>query len=191
MSGPLNVTETALPGVLVLEPAIHRDTRGAFMEIFHERAYRDQAGIRLPFVQDNFSISGRNVLRGLHFQRRRPQGKLIIALAGGIFDVVVDIDPDSTHFGTHVAIELSVDNRRQLWVPPGYAHGFCVTTPSAHVLYKCTDYYDPGDEGGLAWDCPRLAIPWPVRAPVLSPKDRSHPGLTPGRATGPRRPKAP
>lgn len=173
----MNIIETALPGVLIIEPSVIGDARGFFMETFSVRRYRDEAGIALPFVQDNASQSGRGVLRGLHFQRTRPQGKLIQAIAGSVFDVAVDIDPDSPTFGRHAVVELSAGNHRQAWIPPGYAHGFCVTSESATLQYKCTDYYDPADEWGLAWNCPDLAIPWPVDDPILSDKDRRHPGL--------------
>jgi dTDP-4-dehydrorhamnose 3,5-epimerase len=173
----MKVIPTRLPGVCLLEPDIHRDARGYFLESYHARRLREQAGIDLDFVQDNLSHSHRGVLRGLHFQRRHPQGKLIQVLVGTIHDVVVDIDPHSATFGTHAAIELSAEQARQLWIPPGYAHGFCVTSDTALVHYKCTAYHDPADEGGLAWNCPRLAIPWPLRDPILSDKDRRHPGL--------------
>ncbi len=173
----MKVADTALPGVRVIEPQVFGDARGFFLESFSARRYREEAGIELDFVQDNVSRSARGVLRGLHFQRTRPQGKLIQVIAGAVFDVAVDIDPRSATFGQHVAVELSADNHRQIWIPPGYAHGFCVTSEAAIFQYKCTDYYDPADEGGLAWNCPDLAIPWPIRDPILSDKDRRHPGL--------------
>jgi len=173
----MKITDTALPGVRVIEPQVFGDARGFFLESFSVRRYRDEAGIDQPFVQDNVSRSTQGVLRGLHFQRTRPQGKLIQVIEGTVFDVAVDIDPRSATFGQHVAVELSADNHRQIWIPPGYAHGFCVTSASAIFQYKCTDYYDPADEAGIAWDCPDLAIPWPTRDPVLSDKDRHHPGL--------------
>lgn len=173
----MKVADTALPGVRVIEPRVFGDARGFFLESFSARRYREEAGIELDFVQDNVSRSARGVLRGLHFQRTRPQGKLIQVIAGAVFDVAVDIDPRSATFGQHVAVELSADNHRQIWIPPGYAHGFCVTSEAAIFQYKCTDYYDPADEGGLAWNCPDLAIPWPILDPILSDKDRRHPGL--------------
>jgi len=173
----MNVIETALPGVRIIEPRVFGDTRGFFLETFSAQRYRDEAGIDLPFVQDNLSHSVRGVLRGLHFQRTRPQGKLIQVVQGTVFDVAVDIDPQSPHFGRHVAVELSGDSHRQIWIPPGYAHGFCVTSDTATFQYKCTDYYDPADEGGVAWNCPRLDIPWPIRNPTLSDKDRRLPAL--------------
>jgi dTDP-4-dehydrorhamnose 3,5-epimerase len=173
----MNVIETALPGVRIIEPRVFGDARGFFLESFSARRYRDEAGIEQPFVQDNLSHSVRGVLRGLHFQRSRPQGKLIQVVQGTVFDVAVDIDPRSPHFGRHVAVELSGDSHRQIWIPPGYAHGFCVTSDTATFQYKCTEYYDPADEGGVAWNCPRLNIPWPIRNPTLSDKDRRLPPL--------------
>ncbi|ATI01019.1 MULTISPECIES: dTDP-4-dehydrorhamnose 3,5-epimerase [Alcaligenes] len=168
---------THLPGVLIIEPRVFNDERGFFKESFNAARYQAVAGIESAFIQDNQSYSKGSVLRGLHFQKTRPQGKLISVTRGAIFDVVVDIDPRSTTFGQYVGLELSQDNHRQLWVAPGYAHGFCVLSDEADISYKCTDYYQPDDEGGLAWDCPRLAINWPIQNPVLSAKDRSHPGL--------------
>lgn len=173
----MNILTTSLPGVLIIEPRVFSDERGLFKETFSQERYREQAGITLPFVQDNYSRSGQNVLRGLHFQRTRPQGKLISVTRGAVFDVAVDIRPESETFGHYVGIELSQANHRQLWVPPGYAHGFCVLSEEADLSYKCTDYFHPDDEGGLAWNCPRLAIAWPVLQPLLSPKDSHHPGL--------------
>lgn len=174
----MKVIDTALPGVRVIEPQVFSDARGSFLESFSARRYREDVGITLEFVQDNISHSVYGVLRGLHFQRRRPQGKLIQVTAGAVFDVVVDIDPRSATYGRHVATRLSADNRRQIWIPPGYAHGFCVISESATFQYKCTDYYDPRDDSGLAWNCPELAIPWPIDDPILSDKDRRHPGLS-------------
>ncbi|MGO3713198.1 dTDP-4-dehydrorhamnose 3,5-epimerase [Alcaligenes aquatilis] len=173
----MNIMTTSLPGVLIIEPRVFSDERGFFKETFSQKRYCEQAGITLPFVQDNYSRSGRHVLRGLHFQRTRPQGKLISVTRGTIFDVAVDIKPESDTFGHYVGVELSEGNHRQLWLPPGYAHGFCVLSEEADLSYKCTDYYHPNDEGGLAWNCPQLAIAWPIRQPRLSPKDNSHPGL--------------
>ncbi|CAM5198794.1 dTDP-4-dehydrorhamnose 3,5-epimerase OS=Castellaniella defragrans OX=75697 GN=HNR28_002129 PE=3 SV=1 [Castellaniella defragrans] len=173
----MNIIDTPLPGVRLIEPQVFGDARGFFLESFSARRYRDEAGIRLAFVQDNVSRSGRGVLRGLHFQRRHPQGKLIQVLEGSAFDVIVDIDPRSATFGQHAAAVLSADNHRQLWIPPGYAHGFCATSDTLLLQYKCTAYYDPEDEAGIAWNCPRLAIPWPIQTPTLSEKDRRLPGL--------------
>ncbi len=173
----MEVMATALPGVLLIRPRVFGDERGFFLETFSAERYRQVAGIRLPFVQDNHSRSRRGVLRGLHFQRTRAQGKLVGVARGSVFDVAVDIDPASPTCGRHVGVELSDANHLQLWVPPGYAHGFCVLSEVADVVYKCTHYYHPEDEGGLAWNCPRLGIPWPIDAPLLSAKDRGYPGL--------------
>jgi len=173
----MKVIDTPLPGVRIIEPQVFGDARGFFVESFNARRYRDEAGLELAFVQDNTSRSRRDVLRGLHFQRQHPQGKLIQVIEGSAFDVTVDIDPRSRTFGRYFAVELSADNHRQLWVPPGYAHGFCVTSDTLLLQYKCTAYYDPEDEAGIAWNCPRLAIPWPVQAPILSKKDQHLPGL--------------
>jgi dTDP-4-dehydrorhamnose 3,5-epimerase len=173
----LDVKTTALPGVLLIRPRVFGDERGFFLETFSAERYRAQAGIDLPFVQDNHSRSRRGVLRGLHFQRAHPQGKLVSVARGRVYDVAVDIDPDSPTCGRYVGVELSDANHWQLWIPPGYAHGFCVLSEEADFTYKCTDYYRPGDEGGLAWNCPRLAIDWPLDDPQLSARDSAYPGL--------------
>jgi dTDP-4-dehydrorhamnose 3,5-epimerase len=173
----VDVMATALPGVLLIKPRVFGDTRGFFLETFSAERYRALVGIALPFVQDNHSRSQQGVLRGLHFQRTRPQGKLVSVTRGAVFDVVVDIDPASPTCGQYVGVELSDTNHHQLWVPPGYAHGFCVLSMEADFVYKCTDYYDPADEGGLAWNCPRVGIDWPVRDPALSAKDSRYPSL--------------
>lgn len=172
----MKVIETQLAGVLIIEPKVFGDHRGFFLETFQVERYRD-AGIGLPFVQDNHSRSQRGVLRGLHFQRSRPQGKLVSVSRGAVYDVAVDIKPDSPTCGQYVGVELNDENHRQLWVPPGYAHGFCVISEIADFQYKCTDYYCPEDEGGLLWNDPELSIPWPVAEPLLSAKDRSNPAL--------------
>jgi dTDP-4-dehydrorhamnose 3,5-epimerase len=174
----MQVLQTKLPGVVIIEPKVFRDERGFFLETYHARRY-SEAGLELPFVQDNHSRSGKDTLRGLHFQRTKPQGKLVRAIAGKIFDVAADIDPASATFGTWVGVFLSEDNFRQLYVPPGYAHGFCVVSDVAEVEYKCTEFYDQSDEGGVMWDDPVLAIDWPTRVPVLSQRDLSHPRLRP------------
>ena len=173
----MDVMATALPGVLLIRPRVFGDERGFFLETFSAERYRDAAGIVLPFVQDNHSRSRRGVLRGLHFQRTRPQGKLVSVARGRVFDVVVDVNPDSPTCGRYVGVELSDADHLQLWIPPGYAHGFCVLSEEADFTYKCTDYYHPEDEGGLAWNCPRVGIDWPLRDPQISPKDRAYPGL--------------
>ncbi|AMR67622.1 dTDP-4-dehydrorhamnose 3,5-epimerase [Aquipseudomonas alcaligenes] len=172
----MKVIETQLPGVLIIEPKAFGDHRGFFLETFQVERYREH-GIDLPFVQDNHSRSARGVLRGLHFQRTRPQGKLVSVSRGAVYDVAVDIDPQSATCGQFVGVELNDENHRQLWVPPGYAHGFCVLSEVADFQYKCTDYYQPEDEGGLLWNDPDVGIPWPVAEPQLSSKDQLNPRL--------------
>lgn len=172
----MKVIETALPGVLIIEPKAFGDHRGFFLETFQVERYRE-AGITLPFVQDNHSRSQRGVLRGLHFQKTRPQGKLVSVSRGAVYDVAVDIDPSSATYGQFVGVELNDDNHRQMWVPPGYAHGFCVLSEVADFQYKCTDFYLPADEGGLAWNDPDVGISWPIEAPQLSAKDANNPRL--------------
>lgn len=172
----MKVIETQLAGVLIVEPKVFGDHRGFFLETFQVERYRD-AGIGLPFVQDNHSRSQRGVLRGLHFQCTRPQGKLVSVSRGAVYDVAVDINPDSPTCGQYVGVELNDENHRQLWVPPGYAHGFCVLSEVADFQYKCTDYYQPEDEGGLLWNDPDVGIPWPVAEPQLSAKDQLNPRL--------------
>jgi dTDP-4-dehydrorhamnose 3,5-epimerase len=174
----MQVTPTEIPGVLVLEPRVFADDRGSFFESFNARAFAEAVGWEVAFVQDNQSTSRRHVLRGLHYQEPHPQGKLVRALAGAIFDVAADIRPGSPTFGHWVGVELSAENRRQLWVPEGLAHGFLVLSESADVLYKTTDFYAPGCEKCLRWDDPTLAIQWPLAAPpVLSPRDAAAPLL--------------
>ncbi len=172
----MKVIKTALPGVLIIEPKVFGDHRGFFLETYHTERYRE-AGIGLSFVQDNHSRSPRGVLRGLHFQRTRPQGKLVGVTRGAVYDVAVDIDPGSPTCGQFVGVELNDENHRQLWIPPGYAHGFCVLSDVADFQYKCTDLYLPQDEGGLLWNDPDLGIPWPVSNPQLSAKDQANPSL--------------
>ena len=168
----MNVVATEIPGVLLLEPRVFTDDRGAFFESFNAAAFAAAVGRPVSFVQDNQSTSRRHVLRGLHYQEPRPQGKLVRVVAGAIFDVAADIRPGSPSFGRWVGIELSAENRRQLWVPEGLAHGFLVLSESAEVLYKTTDFYAPGCEKCLRWDDPTLGIRWPLSAPpLLSPRD--------------------
>ncbi len=167
---------TELPGVLIVEPDVHRDARGFFLETWHERKYAE-GGISGPFVQHNHSLSCRGTLRGLHAQIRHPQGKLVRASDGEMFDVAVDIRRGSPSCGRWVGVVLSGENFRQLWIPPGFAHGFCVLSARLHVEYKCTDFYDRGDELTVAWDDPDLGIAWPVTTPSLSEKDKSAPRL--------------
>jgi dTDP-4-dehydrorhamnose 3,5-epimerase len=165
-----------IPDVIVVEPDVHRDARGYFLETYHADKY-SAGGVPGPFVQDNHSRSVAGTLRGLHLQVRRPQGKLIRVVEGEIFDVAVDVRRGSPTFGRWVAHTLSSENFRLCWVPPGCAHGFCVLSPVAQVEYKCTDVYDPGGEIGIAWDDPALAIRWPIAHPLLSDRDRHHPTL--------------
>jgi dTDP-4-dehydrorhamnose 3,5-epimerase len=172
----VNVVETQLPGVLIIEPDVFGDHRGFFKETFQIERYQE-AGIDLPFVQDNHSRSQRGVLRGLHWQKTRPQGKLVSCSLGTVFDVIVDVNPSSETFGTYVGVELSDTNHRQLWIPPGYAHGFCVLSETADFQYKCTDLFFPEDEGGLIWNDLEVSIEWPVESPKLSKKDLSLPTL--------------
>lgn len=172
----MKISETALPGVLLIELQIFADARGSFMETWRWDRYEEQ-GIPVRFVQDNVSFSLHGVLRGLHFQNPHGQGKLIQALQGEIFDVAVDIRVGSPTFGHWVSVTLSQDNRRQLYVPEGFAHGFCVVSQTAVVSYKCTDVYHPPSEGGILWNDPDLNIAWPIAHPLLSPKDAAFPPL--------------
>lgn len=172
----LKYAEQGLSGVLLIEPQVFEDARGFFMETYHRVKYKE-AGIDRLFVQDNLSHSRRNTLRGLHYQLRHPQGKLIYVVAGEILDMVVDIRRGSPTFAKWLGIRLSAQDRRQLYVPEGFAHGFCVLSEFADVIYKCTDLYAPGDEYGILWSDPDLAIPWPVVSPILSPKDAIYPCL--------------
>jgi dTDP-4-dehydrorhamnose 3,5-epimerase len=167
---------TDLPGVLVIEPDVHQDPRGFFLETYHAAKYRE-GGIGAPFVQDNHSRSIRGTLRGLHLQPGRPQGKLIRVVEGEIYDVAVDVRPRSPTFGRWVAVTLSAENFKQCYVPPGFAHGFCVLSQDAQVEYKCTDLYEPASEIGVAWNDPMLSIPWPITEPLLSERDRRNPTL--------------
>lgn len=172
----MRVTETSLPGVLLIEPVVHRDGRGFFVETYHADRYR-QHGIAAPFVQDNHSRSIQGTLRGLHLQLQRPQGKLIRVIEGEIVDVAVDVRRGSPAFGRWVSVTLSADDFHQVYVPPGFAHGFYVVSPIAQVEYKCTDVYDPASEIGIAWNDPAIGIAWPARAPLLSARDSAHPTL--------------
>lgn len=172
----MKVTPTALPGVLIIEPPVFEDERGFFLEAFHAERYRQEAAIDLPFVQDNQSRSTRGVLRGIHAQTPA-QGKLVCVTRGEIFDVVVDIAPRSPTFGRWVAVTLTDANHRQIWIPPGYAHGFAVVSDTADVGYKCTAYYGAQAEIGVIWNDPDLAIPWPIDDPILSDRDRRLPAL--------------
>jgi dTDP-4-dehydrorhamnose 3,5-epimerase len=172
----VRVVLTDLPGVLIVEPELFADGRGFFMETYHAERYREH-GIEGPFVQDNHSRSVEGTLRGLHLQIRRPQGKLVRVIEGEVYDVSVDVRRGSPTFGRWVAVTLTGENFKQCFVPPGFAHGFCVVSPIAQIEYKCTDFYDPSSEIGIAWNDPGLAIAWPVRDPLLSARDRQHRSL--------------
>lgn len=172
----VNVLETGLPGVLLLEPKVFGDQRGFFLETFQAERYAG-IGITAPFVQDNWSRSTRGTLRGLHFQDPHAQGKLVQVVRGSVYDVAVDVRRGSPTFGRWVGHELSEENKRQLWVPAGFAHGFVVTSADCDFLYKCTDYYRPEAERAIAWNDPALAIPWPFTEPILSAKDADAPLL--------------
>ena len=169
----------AIPDVVLVRPKVFGDTRGFFFEIWEARKFA-QAGITAQFVQDNYSRSVQYTLRGLHYQIQQPQGKLVRVTRGEVFDVAVDLRRNSPSFGRHVTAILSADNQQQLWIPPGFAHGFYVLSESAEFFYKCTDYYAPEHERTLSWDDPTLAIPWPLgeEAPILSPKDRQGKNLS-------------
>lgn len=169
----MKFVNTELEGVIRIEPAVHSDGRGYFMETWQARRFRD-AGIDAEFVQDNFSQSSKNTLRGLHFQIQYPQGKLLRVVAGEVFDVAVDLRRSSPNFGKWVGEILSAENRHQLWVPPGFAHGFMVLSETAEIEYKCTDYYAPEFERSIRWDDPDIGIEWPLplgEQPILSSKD--------------------
>lgn len=166
----MKVLETELPGVVIIEPAVHGDARGFFLESWHARRYAEY-GLAATFVQDNHSRSSRGVLRGLHYQLRQPQGKLVRVVSGEVFDVAVDIRKGSPTFGRWSGVTLTAENHRQIYVPPGFAHGFCVVSDVADFLYKCTDYYAPEDERGIRWDDPDIGIAWPDMQYALSEKD--------------------
>lgn len=168
----MQVTPTAIPDVLLIEPKVFGDERGFFFESYNEEAFKKATGLDVRFVQDNHSKSAQGVLRGLHYQVEQPQGKLVRVTQGAVFDVAVDIRKDSKTYGLHVTCELSADNKRQLWIPPGLAHGFLVLSESAEFLYKTTDYYAPAHERCISWNDPTLAIAWPLtEAPLVSAKD--------------------
>jgi len=186
----MRVVATALEGVRIIEPHVFPDARGFFLESYHAERYA-QAGLPERFVQDNHSRSARGTIRGFHYQLRRPQGKLVRVVHGVVFDVAVDIRRGSPTFGKWVGVELSADNKRQLFIPGGFAHGFCVLADSSEVEYKCTDYYVPDDQHGVRWDDPTIGIPWPTADPVLSDADRAYPLLAPTREDLPRYDAAP
>ncbi len=169
---PYTVTPTDLPGVLILEPKVFGDARGFFFESFNQRDFAQATGLDVQFVQDNHSRSVRGVLRGLHYQIQHPQGKLVRVTQGEVFDVVVDLRRSSPNFGQWVGVVLSAENHRQLWVPPGFAHGFMVTSDSAEFLYKTTDYWYPEHERSLLWNDPTVNVQWPLQGlPQLATKD--------------------
>jgi len=169
----MNIIDTKIKDAVIIEPLVFGDSRGFFLETFQAQRYLDQAGIELPFVQDNHSRSAKGVLRGLHYQKTKPQGKLVRVVRGEVFDVGVDLRKRSPTFGCWQGVWLSEDNHRQLWLPPGLAHGFIVTSESADFEYKCSDYYDPEDEGCLIWNDPDVGIEWPLANPLLSDKDKA------------------
>ena len=169
----MKISHSKLEGCVIIEPHVFGDERGFFLETFQAVRYEQVAGIDLPFVQDNHSRSARGVLRGLHFQKTKPQGKLVRVVSGEVYDVALDIRSESPTFGEWEGVILSEDNKKQFWVPPGFAHGFVVLSDTADFEYKCTDYYDPSDEGSILWSDPDLDIPWPIANPVLSTKDES------------------
>jgi len=169
----MKLIKTGLPGVMIVEPEMFGDARGFFMETWHQVKY-EKAGLPGCFVQDNLSYSERGVLRGLHFQNPNTQGKLVFVLQGEVFDVAVDIRSGSPTFGRWTGVTLSSDNKRQLYIPEGFAHGFCVTSETALFAYKCTDIYNPQAEGGIIWNDPDIGIVWPVENPILSEKDKMY-----------------
>ena len=172
----MKITATRLPGVLIIEPDVFGDDRGSFMETYHQARY-EELGIKARFVQDNLSYSRRGVLRGLHYQYPHSQGKLVYVLKGEVFDVAVDVRVGSPHYGQWVGVTLSEKNKRQFFIPEGFAHGFVVVSDEALFAYKCTDFYHPEAEGGIIWNDPDLGIEWPEMNPVLSSKDASYPRL--------------
>jgi dTDP-4-dehydrorhamnose 3,5-epimerase len=169
----MKISHSKLKGCVIIEPRVFGDERGFFLETFQAVRYEQEAGIDLPFVQDNHSMSAKGVLRGLHFQKTKPQGKLVRVVRGEVYDVALDIRKGSPTFGEWEGVILSEDNKKQFWVPPGFAHGFVVLSDTADFEYKCSDYYDPSDESSILWSDPDLDIPWPIANPVLSTKDES------------------
>ena len=169
----MKVVKTSLKDCLIIEPMVFCDKRGYFSETFHVSKYAELAGISSPFLQDNHSRSHKGVLRGLPFQKTKPQGKLVRVVRGEVFDVAVDLRKESITFGQWEGVVLSDENKKQLWVPEGFAHGFLVLSEIADFEYKCTDYYDPKDEGSILWSDPDLDISWPIKNPILSTKDKS------------------
>ena len=173
----MKINKTTLKDCLIIEPTVHSDDRGFFLEIHNHEEYSKKAGITYQFVQDNHSRSRKNVLRGLHFQKDKSQGKLVRVVRGEIYDVALDIRPDSETFGLWESVVLTGENKKQFWIPPGFAHGFLVLSDIADVEYKCTDYYYPDKERSILWNDPDLGIDWPSRDPTLSEKDSKAPFL--------------
>jgi dTDP-4-dehydrorhamnose 3,5-epimerase len=172
----MEIIKTSIPEVIVFIPSVFTDSRGYFLETYQQQKYAE-AGISKAFVQDNQSYSTKNVLRGLHFQLRHPQAKLVRVTQGSVFDVAIDIRKNSPTFGKWHGEILSAENKKQMYVPENFAHGFCVLSDSAEFVYKCTDFYVPGDESGLIWNDPQLGIKWPIEQPILSDKDGLLPSL--------------
>lgn len=169
----MQILGTTISGIKMIQPKVFKDNRGYFFEVFKKEQYQKLLGIEYEFVQDNYSHSRRDVLRGLHFQRENPQGKLVRVVNGKVFDVAVDIRKDSLTYGKWIGVILSEENKTQLWIPPGFAHGFLVLSDFADFEYKCTNYYDPLSEECLLWNDPTLNISWPISNPILSEKDKS------------------
>ena len=167
----MNIVKTAIPDVLIIEPTVFEDERGFFFESFNDNKFRSVVGVDYQFVQDNHSRSRKNVLRGLHYQISQAQGKLVRVVQGEVFDVVVDLRKSSSHFGKWVGVNLSAQNRKQLWIPPGFAHGFLTLSDQAEFLYKTTDYWAPQYERTIRWNDPEIGIEWPSVTPILSMKD--------------------
>jgi dTDP-4-dehydrorhamnose 3,5-epimerase len=173
----MRFSEGGLKGLIIVEPDVFADARGFFLESYHAEKYRE-GGIVEPFIQDNISRSVRGTLRGLHYQLGHAQGKLVMVAEGTVFDVAVDIRKGSSTFGRWFGIELSADNKRQMYIPPGFAHGFCVLSEAASMIYKCTDFYSPKDERGIIWNDKQIGIAWPVARPLMSAKDQSYKSLS-------------
>ena len=169
----MKITHSKLKDCVIIEPRVFGDDRGFFLETFQAVRYKQEVGIDLSFVQDNHSRSARGVLRGLHFQKTKPQGKLVRVVSGEVYDIALDMRKGSATFGEWEGVILSGDNKKQMWVPPGFAHGFVALSATADFEYKCTDYYDPSDEGCILWSDPDLDISWPIANPVLSSKDEN------------------
>ncbi|KHS90853.1 dTDP-4-dehydrorhamnose 3,5-epimerase [Pectobacterium brasiliense] len=168
----MQITDSKIHGAKIIQPKVFGDARGFFLETFEKKRYQQMLNIDVDFVQDNHSRSSKGVLRGLHFQKTKPQGKLVHVVRGEVFDVAVDIRPGSPTYGVWEGVILSEENKTQFWLPPGLAHGFAVLSDIADFEYKCTDYYDPSDEGCLLWNDPEVGIEWPISAPLLSEKDK-------------------